>query len=210
MSRDVSIQQQQRNTSFKETICEDMKESEGVTSKPHVGVNRIKKTCVLPFTIPEIITSIGWILAITFCIWYVVNASGEFQDSQNNPTTSLSIVEKAPLELPAVTICNWNANYVCDFCNLTLKAATHVVEGNVVEFEIPYEYKEIDQNGLYRCYVFNNFSDRAMASNATGYGGVISLFFDVPSVPEERDARFGVSSIVFQAYPEFMKGLENL
>ncbi|KAG2372952.1 hypothetical protein C9374_012982 [Naegleria lovaniensis] len=187
-TNDLKLKSTPQSPALADTITPKSDHENNSIASNSIPKNKFK----IPITIPEIVTSIGWVLAIVFCIWYVVNASGEFQTSQNNPTTALSIVEKVPLELPAVTICNWNGYYECDFCDLTLKTATRVVDGNVVEFEIPYEYKEIEQNGLYRCYVFNNFSDQVMTSNATGYGGVISLFFDVPSVPQERDARFGL------------------
>jgi len=146
-------------------------------------------------TIAEMITLLGWIAAISFCIWYVYNSGINYSDAQINPTTSLAYVESVPLSFPAITICNWNGIYDCDTCNLTLMYVTGVnaEDGTVGIVEIPYEYVDIEQGGQYfRCVVFNNDSSNPLSANLTGYGGSYSTFFRVPLMEDDRDNRFGL------------------
>nr|CAG4712775.1 unnamed protein product [Naegleria fowleri] len=152
-----------------------------------------KRSMKCSFTVGEAITFVAWIIVIGFCIWYVTKSVGQFQDAQVSPSTSLALIETVPLAYPAVTICNWNAMYDCAYCNLTLLYATIVVNGSVIDVDLPYEYRHIEQEGQYfSCYVFNNNSDNPLSAQATGYGGTISLAFNVPPVPQDRDARFGL------------------
>ena len=56
-----------------------------------------KHICKLPTKWYQIITQIGWLVMIGFCIWYIINSSGNYTDAQNNPVSSLSLTETVPL-----------------------------------------------------------------------------------------------------------------
>ncbi|EFC45670.1 predicted protein [Naegleria gruberi] len=130
--------------------------------------------------ISEIITSIGWLIY-----------------AQTNPSTSISYIEQVPLNYPAVTICNWNAEYYCDYCNLTLKTCTMVNDTDGTIYECPFKLSEtvIEQNGqVFQCYVFNNDTSKPLAVKTTGYGGSISMYFTLPPVKSDRDSRFGLQA----------------
>lgn len=154
------------------------------------------KKCKFPITITEAVLIISWLAAISFCIWYIYFSAVNFYESQHSPTTSLALLETIPLHFPSITVCNWNAvDKDCDYCNITLLHATtpNNVLGIIETVNLSHQYLEIEQNGQYfKCYGFNYDNNNPLVANYTGYGGSISLFFRAPSVPEDRDSRFGL------------------
>jgi len=146
-------------------------------------------------TISELITGFAWVIAIAASILYLVNSVLSYQDAVKHPVTSVSFVEQVPLQFPAVTVCNWNAAYYCDYCNLTLDYCTTVEEGTGEIIPCPFSlsFVTIEQNGqIFSCYSFNNDTEYPISVNSTGYGGSVSLYFTVPNVEYDRDARFGL------------------
>ncbi|KAL9646638.1 hypothetical protein ABK040_010750 [Willaertia magna] len=150
------------------------------------------------FRLIEWIALLAWLGAIAVSIWYTIRTVNNYYSSQSNPTTSLSYIEEIPIAFPAITICNWNSIIDCNYCNLTLMECTFVnpITGaiDLCNNNFVLEYRDVwylDQQH-FRCYVFNNDTNRPVFTNSTGYGGSFSLYFKVPAVPITRDSRFGL------------------
>lgn len=147
--------------------------------------------------ISEIICLVGWIVCGAVCIYYIYIEAIGYQDAVSNPSTSVSFIEQVPLHFPAVTICNWNAAYYCDYCTLTLRACTMVnaTDGTIIDCPFNMTMTTIEQSGqFFTCYVFNNNTESPVSVSTTGYGGSMSLYFDVPHAPQDRDSRFGLQA----------------
>lgn len=96
-----------------------------------------------------------------------------------------------------MTVCNWNGDFNCSYCDLTLIGCTKVddVTGKNVDCgnSLTYVKQYFSQNGQYfTCYVFNNVTSNSLSASTVGYGGAISLFWSIPDIPDLPTVRKGL------------------
>ncbi|EFC39296.1 predicted protein [Naegleria gruberi] len=131
---------------------------------------KVKHCCKLPTKWYHIITLVGWVVMIGFCIWYIYNSTINYYETLANPTTSLSYVAKLPMAFPNGSDVSYNET------------------GRLIE------EKRINQLGSdFNCYVINNSTTDPFSTHKTGYMGSIQLYFTITRPDEDvTGARIGL------------------
>jgi len=149
------------------------------------------------YSIGELFVVFFWFILLGLYIWFLVALGIGHAYRSSHPSTSVSYVEHVPMPFPAVTVCNWNALYNCDYCNLTMNRCM-IIGDDGLPHDCPNEfmphYAQIEQLGLYyQCYQFNNDTHHVLEATKTGYSGTVSLYFSVPNnVAQSQDTRKGL------------------
>ena len=149
------------------------------------------------YSIGELFVVCCWFVLLGLYIWFLVALGIGHAYRSSHPSTSVSYVEHVPMPFPAVTVCNWNALYNCEYCNLTMDRCMVIGDDGLLHdcpSEIVPHYVHIEQLGLYfQCYQFNNDTKHVVEARKTGYSGTVSMYFRVPTnVKESQDTRKGL------------------
>jgi len=163
------------------------------TMSRHHEQNEHYEDCLhekIGYSVGEVILSVVWLGLLGLYIFYLYELITVFIFDMTYPTTSVRFVKKVPLDFPAVTICNWNSEYDCNTCNLTLLACNTVNStGDITGCEehfVP-TYRTIEQHGsLFHCYEFNNDPEHVYEVSTTGYAGSVSIYFKIPKTDRMR------------------------
>lgn len=97
----------------------------------------------------------------------------------------------------AITVCNWNGDFNCSYCDLTLVGCTKVDDatGKNVDCGTSLTYVKtsfLQNNQNFTCYVFNNVTSNALSASTVGYGGAVSLIWSIPDIPNSPTVRKGL------------------
>jgi len=149
-----------------------------------------EEKCILPYirlSLRSFILILLWLAAAATLLFYIITTAQALTTSLSNPVTTQQFEYHNFKVLPAVTICNWNTIGTppegnvepCDFCDVTFihcLNASYDCDPSIYPTKVKYNA----HNQTFTCYDFNNNSTQPpFLVYGTGYGGSISLKFEV-------------------------------
>eukprot|EP01113_Clastostelium_recurvatum_P047815 TRINITY_DN858_c0_g1_i2.p1 TRINITY_DN858_c0_g1~~TRINITY_DN858_c0_g1_i2.p1 ORF type:complete len:170 (+),score=30.75 TRINITY_DN858_c0_g1_i2:68-511(+) len=119
--------------------------------------------------------------------YFLYQIATQYFANQRNPSTVITFETQTQLELPKITICNWNQQRSrldrCDYCDLTLLSCHDVFSDKRCTM-VKKQIASIDtKRGVFNCYQFNVDNDDPIISTNIGYIGSFTALFRVANPP---------------------------
>eukprot|EP01113_Clastostelium_recurvatum_P047811 TRINITY_DN858_c0_g1_i11.p1 TRINITY_DN858_c0_g1~~TRINITY_DN858_c0_g1_i11.p1 ORF type:complete len:415 (+),score=82.21 TRINITY_DN858_c0_g1_i11:383-1627(+) len=128
-----------------------------------------------------------WIGVTTVMAYFLYQIATQYFANQRNPSTVITFETQTQLELPKITICNWNQQRSrldrCDYCDLALLSCHDVFSDKRCTM-VKKQIASIDtKRGVFNCYQFNVDKDDPVISTNIGYIGSFTALFRVANPP---------------------------